>query len=163
MKNKNSWMLLFFILFFLFNGCMALEPNIIVIKSATEPVITTSGDTTYIDLTAGQTAHIKVTGPVKVDIPPDPAEQDNSANNANKSAVQVNTTSGQCQAITQAGTQCKRNASVGSKYCWQHQNSESKEKVSSSSGSREIITGPRGGQYYINKNGKKTYVKRKKG
>ena len=30
------------------------------------------------------------------------------------------------------------------------------------SGGREIHTGPRGGQYYINSNGKKTYIKRKK-
>ena len=28
-------------------------------------------------------------------------------------------------------------------------------------GGREILTGPRGGQYYINKNGNKTYVKRR--
>src|SRR5450759_379891 len=27
---------------------------------------------------------------------------------------------GRCQAITQAGTRCKRNAAAGSKYCWQH-------------------------------------------
>lgn len=27
---------------------------------------------------------------------------------------------GRCQAITQAGMQCKRNAETGSKYCWQH-------------------------------------------
>jgi putative hemolysin len=26
----------------------------------------------------------------------------------------------QCQAITQKGRQCRRNASPGSKYCWQH-------------------------------------------
>lgn len=26
-----------------------------------------------------------------------------------------------CQATTQKGTQCKRNAQIGSKYCWQHQ------------------------------------------
>lgn len=26
----------------------------------------------------------------------------------------------QCQAMTQAGTQCKRKASPGSKFCWQH-------------------------------------------
>ncbi|OGU41146.1 MAG: hypothetical protein A2315_04855 [Ignavibacteria bacterium RIFOXYB2_FULL_35_12] len=31
------------------------------------------------------------------------------------------TSSGRCQAITQKGTQCKRNAKPGSKYCWQHQ------------------------------------------
>lgn len=30
-------------------------------------------------------------------------------------------TSGRCQATTKKGTQCKRNASSGSKYCWQHQ------------------------------------------
>jgi endonuclease G len=27
---------------------------------------------------------------------------------------------GRCNAITKAGTQCKRNASTGSKFCWQH-------------------------------------------
>ena len=26
-----------------------------------------------------------------------------------------------CQATTQKGTQCKRNAQTGSRYCWQHQ------------------------------------------
>ena len=31
-----------------------------------------------------------------------------------------NTYSGRCQAITKKGTQCKRNAKIGSKYCWQH-------------------------------------------
>lgn len=30
------------------------------------------------------------------------------------------TSSGQCQAITKKGTQCKRKAAAGSKYCWQH-------------------------------------------
>lgn len=81
---------------------------------------------------------------------------------------------GQCKAITAAGTQCKRLASEGSEYCWQHQGySGSKSTVKSSgtsSGSssgtstgsgRTIQTGPRGGQYYINKNGNKTYIKRK--
>jgi hypothetical protein len=28
--------------------------------------------------------------------------------------------SGRCQAITKKGTQCKRKARPGSKYCWQH-------------------------------------------
>jgi methylphosphotriester-DNA--protein-cysteine methyltransferase len=28
---------------------------------------------------------------------------------------------GRCQATTKKGTQCKRNAKKGSKYCWQHQ------------------------------------------
>lgn len=28
--------------------------------------------------------------------------------------------SGRCQATTKKGTQCKRNAASGSKYCWQH-------------------------------------------
>ena len=34
--------------------------------------------------------------------------------------------------------------------------------TSTYSGDREIHTGPRGGKYYINSNGKKTYIKRKK-
>ena len=29
-------------------------------------------------------------------------------------------TSTRCQATTQKGTQCKRNAKAGSRYCWQH-------------------------------------------
>ena len=77
---------------------------------------------------------------------------------------------GQCKAITAAGSQCKRSASEGSDYCWQHQGySGSKSTVKSSGSSsgsstgsgRTIQTGPRGGQYYINKNGNKTYIKRK--
>ncbi len=75
---------------------------------------------------------------------------------------------GQCKAITAAGTQCKRSASEGSDYCWQHQGySGSKSTVKSSGSSsgtstgsgRTIQTGPRGGKYYINKNGNKTYIK----
>lgn len=69
----------------------------------------------------------------------------------------------QCQATTAKGTQCTRTASLGSIYCWQHQNKDqSKSTVSPSSNSdRTIYTGPRGGQYYINKNGNKTYIKKK--
>lgn len=33
-----------------------------------------------------------------------------------------NSSSNRCQAITQKGTQCKRKASKGSIYCWQHKN-----------------------------------------
>ena len=46
-----------------------------------------------------------------------------------------------------------------------HSNNKPEKQTSSYSGSssssRVIHTGPRGGQYYINKNGNKTYVKRK--
>lgn len=75
--------------------------------------------------------------------------------------VQLDTTSGRCQAITAAGTQCTRKAQPGSKYCWQHQN-YGKSTSSSGSNDRQIYTGPRGGQYYINSNGKKVYVRKKK-
>ena len=34
-------------------------------------------------------------------------------------------------------------------------------RITYASVGREIITGPRGGQYYINKNGNKTYVKKR--
>ncbi len=37
-----------------------------------------------------------------------------------KSEASVSVSSGRCQAITKAGTQCKRMAQAGSKYCWQH-------------------------------------------
>jgi colicin import membrane protein len=79
--------------------------------------------------------------------------------------------SGQCKAVTSKGTQCSRKADAGSDYCWQHKstyepNSTPSKAVSSpakSSGTtgsgRTIYTGPRGGKYYINSNGKKTYIK----
>jgi hypothetical protein len=99
---------------------------------------------------------------------------------------------GQCKALTKAGSRCKRMASTGTEFCWQHQSSrsgvvseenkgsnESSEisvkttptqtqtqtqtttPASSYSGSRTIQTGSRGGQYYINSNGNKTYIKKK--
>lgn len=37
-----------------------------------------------------------------------------------KSSTKSTVTSGRCQATTKKGTQCKRNARAGSKYCWQH-------------------------------------------
>jgi len=40
---------------------------------------------------------------------------------ASSSAATSTQSSGRCQAITKAGTQCKRKASPGSNYCWQHQ------------------------------------------
>lgn len=76
-----------------------------------------------------------------------------------------------CIAITNAGTQCSRNAEPGSDYCWQHKKtyepttSTSVTKTTSSSSTtstgRTIHTGPRGGKYYINSSGKKVYVKKK--
>jgi hypothetical protein len=74
----------------------------------------------------------------------------------------------QCKATTQSGTQCSRNSEDGSDYCWQHKTQTSatpsttpKPGSSSYSGSKSIQTGSRGGQYYINSKGNKTYVKRK--
>ena len=84
-------------------------------------------------------------------------------------------TPGRCNAITSKGTQCSRTADVGSEYCWQHKktyepnsipsNAVSTPKSSGSSGGntgsgRTIYTGPRGGKYYINSSGKKTYIKK---
>ncbi len=40
-------------------------------------------------------------------------------NTTTKPAATVS--NGRCQAITKAGTQCKRQAQAGSRYCWQHQ------------------------------------------
>jgi len=114
----------------------------------------------------------------------DNATINNSGQPANNIVTPVESTIsvGRCQAITQAGTQCKRNAQAGSKYCWQHQSyvgkdANSQNNVSNTSGTtknsstttkssgtpssgRTIMTGPRGGQYYINKNGNKTYIKK---
>lgn len=109
----------------------------------------------------------------------------NSGQPANKIVAPVESTisAGRCQAITQAGTQCKRNAQSGSKYCWQHQgyvgtNADAQQNVNNQTGTtiststpttkssgtttsgRTIYTGPRGGKYYINSNGNKTYIKK---
>lgn len=89
-------------------------------------------------------------------------------------------TTKQCQAITSKGTQCKRSAEAGSNYCWQHKstyepNSDVSDKKndsttvkkstttpqSPSTGGRIYQTGPKGGTYYINSHGNKTYVKKK--
>lgn len=67
-----------------------------------------------------------------------------------------------CKAITKAGKQCSRNAKAESDYCWQHQKKAIPPPASSFElNGHTIYTGSRGGQYYINKNGKKTYIKRK--
>jgi colicin import membrane protein len=86
-------------------------------------------------------------------------------------SVDNNSTPGRCKAITSKGTQCSRTADVGSEYCWQHKstyepNSTPNKSVTTPSKStgntgsgRKIYTGPRGGKYYINSNGNKTYIK----
>lgn len=76
------------------------------------------------------------------------------------------TSAQQCAAITKKGTRCSRRAQPGSLYCWQHQGQQSAvdspgagtPSVESDAG-RTICTGPRGGKYYINSHGKKTYVR----
>lgn len=78
--------------------------------------------------------------------------------------AKTETYSGRCKAITKAGTQCKRSAQAGSDYCWQHQGNSTTKKtssISSSNSDKTIHTGPRGGQYYYNSKGKKTYVRKK--
>lgn len=81
-----------------------------------------------------------------------------------KTSSEKNQEKKKCTAITKSGTQCSRNAEDGSDYCWQHNKTQVKETTKSSynSSDKTIYTGPRGGQYYINKNGKKTYIKKKK-
>jgi colicin import membrane protein len=93
----------------------------------------------------------------------------------NKEQTSPNQTPGRCKAITAKGTQCSRTAEPSSDYCWQHKstyepNSQPSNLISpikssgSSGGStgsgRVIHTGPRGGKYYINSKGNKTYIKR---
>lgn len=42
------------------------------------------------------------------------------SSSVSSTSTKSNVTSGRCQATTKKGTQCKRNARAGSKYCWQH-------------------------------------------
>jgi hypothetical protein len=73
----------------------------------------------------------------------------------------------QCSAITLSGSQCSRNAQPNSDFCWQHIKSanstqaNSPTSTSTTNENKTIITGSRGGQYYINSKGNKTYIKRK--
>lgn len=101
-----------------------------------------------------------------------------------KQDTSVNTTKAkqtvQCKGITKKNQQCKRMTSDSTGYCYQHIDQYPNEGKTSSSSTQQtkstqstaptstsgsynktIQTGPRGGQYYINKNGNKTYIKKK--
>lgn len=86
-----------------------------------------------------------------------------SGSNSQKASIAV-----QCEGITKAGIRCKNKTTNASGYCYLHEDQdqgsikEQSEKASNSySGNQQIQTGPRGGQYYINKNGNKTYLRKK--
>jgi len=73
----------------------------------------------------------------------------------------------QCRGITRAGNRCINKTVNASGYCNQHasQASESTDesetaKPSDTNIDGQIFTGPRGGKYRINENGKKVYLKR---
>lgn len=100
-------------------------------------------------------------------------EKGTSADESESVTTKTSTEKKRCKAKTASGKQCSRDAQEGSDYCWQHRptyepSSTKKEdpgtgtKSNSSvrSNTREIHTGPRGGKYYINANGKKTYIKK---
>lgn len=66
-------------------------------------------------------------GPCSKCKPPTQIKQDAEGTKSNskektieKKTSKSEVTSTQCQAITKKGTQCKRKAKQGSKYCWQH-------------------------------------------
>jgi len=81
------------------------------------------------------------------------------------------TTSVQCSGTTQKGARCKNKTLNANGYCYLHQSqvgaasqsvtgTKSTSTKSSYSGGRVVYTGPRGGKYYINKNGNKIYIKK---
>jgi uncharacterized protein YlxW (UPF0749 family) len=51
---------------------------------------------------------------------PSKVSTSNSLNSSQTKTLPKATTGGRCTAITQAGTQCKRNAQAGRSRCWQH-------------------------------------------
>lgn len=71
----------------------------------------------------------------------------------------------QCKGVTKQGTRCKNKTYNTNGFCHLHQSqagSISNDKsTASKSSTPTILTGPRGGKYYINSNGKKVYIKRK--
>jgi colicin import membrane protein len=81
--------------------------------------------------------------------------------------IKKEVSSTQCKAITKKGSQCTRNAIAGTDYCWQHSKSSVKtekkdSKTNTGVSDNTIQTGPRGGKYYINSHGNKTYIKKGK-
>lgn len=85
-------------------------------------------------------------------------------------------TSVQCKGTTKSGTRCKNKTLNANEYCHLHQSqvkssastvttttktttTTTKTPSSTGSSSRTIHTGPRGGKYYINSSGNKTYIK----
>ncbi|WP_346862850.1 DNA/RNA non-specific endonuclease [uncultured Draconibacterium sp.] len=76
------------------------------------------------------------------------------------------TASVQCNGKTKSGSRCKNKTLNANGYCHLHQSQTSSSSTtksstkSSYSGGRTIHTGPRGGKYYINSNGNKTYIKK---
>jgi hypothetical protein len=53
-------------------------------------------------------------------IAPEPARLKKEARKRSETKTNYQSYSGRCQATTKKGTQCKRSASAGSNYCWQH-------------------------------------------
>lgn len=49
-----------------------------------------------------------------------PKSATTTKSNSSTVSKSTSTYSGRCQATTKKGTQCKRNAQPGRKYCWQH-------------------------------------------
>lgn len=105
--------------------------------------------------------------------------------------MKVNAQSVQCKGVTKSGHQCKRTTTNANGYCYQHQEqvkpdaaANQSDKVATNQNKtpdtvagvknntnikatgetyngHKVQTGPKGGKYYINKNGNKTYLKRK--
>ena len=59
---------------------------------------------------------------------PSPERRTRNAD-ATEQAAPVPVTDGRCQATTKAGTQCKRKATPGSRFCWQHGGAKSADGV----------------------------------
>jgi len=88
---------------------------------------------------------------------------------ANETNEKVST-SVQCKGIAKStGQRCKNKTLNENGYCHLHQDQEpgavnaikkSTTPKTTNSSSRTILTGPRGGKYYINSSGKKTYIKK---
>ncbi|WP_308573167.1 hypothetical protein [uncultured Sanguibacteroides sp.] len=65
---------------------------------------------------AGIIKQIPIRSVTKTTSPSTPKSQSKKVSTTSESVY-----SGRCQATTKKGTQCKRNAQTGSRYCWQHQ------------------------------------------
>lgn len=91
---------------------------------------------------------------------------ENQISNSVEKNINTHTVSVQCSGTTQKGDQCKNQTNNQNGFCYLHQDQANKEAIPKlpirqpQGSNHTILTGPRGGNYYINSKGNKVYIKK---